>query len=131
MTLCSLAAGLLIFAAGCAGSIPAASVYGAYRADYPFGHQTLTLRADGTYDQQVVIKQPTGVASHSGRFRYDEAAGFVFIEHCLSVTDGFGGLNPKFAVPVSADCAKPVERRLLWVGGVRIGGEEGDLFIKQ
>src|SRR5688572_19862283 len=58
MTLCSLAAGLLIFAAGCAGSIPAASVYGAYRADYPFGHQTLTLRADGTYDQQVVIKQP-------------------------------------------------------------------------
>ena len=73
-----LAGGLLIFAAGCAGSVPgvpADSVYGTYRADYPFGHQTLTLRADGTYDQQVVVKQPPGVASHTGRFRYDEAAG--------------------------------------------------------
>jgi hypothetical protein len=89
------------------------------------------LRSDGTYTQEVAIDRSPRAATHTERWRYNEAIGTVFLEHCLSVTDGFGDLNKDFAVPVSATCAKPVELRFLWVGGIRIGGEEGDLFIKQ
>ena len=127
-----IAATLFLVCTGCAGRVPATSVEGKWRADYPFGHQTLMLRSDGTYRQEVTIDQsPANPTTNEGKWRYDETIGVLYYENCLSVTDGFGGLNKHYAVPVTASCAKPVERRFLWIGGLRIGGEEGDLFIRQ
>jgi len=123
---------ILALVAGCEVPVlPITDVYGKWRADYPFGWQVLELRADGTYQQTVTINGESGNVKHSGKWHYDTKLGNVVYQDCLLVINGFGEMRNHFAVPVAGACVTPVERRFLFVGGVRMGSEEGNLFMKQ
>lgn len=123
---------ILAFGVGCdVPVLPITAVYGNWRADYSFGWQVLQLRTDGTYEQTVTINGKSGNVKHSGKWHYDTKLGNVGYQDCLLVIDGFGNVRNDFATPVDGACVTPVERRFLFVGGVRMGSEEGSLFIKQ
>lgn len=59
---------LPVFALGCRGTVPRERLVGSYRADYGYGVEQLTLRADGTYIQEFAAKGEAFRSINQGRF---------------------------------------------------------------
>jgi len=67
-------------------------VYGSYAASYPFGTETLVLNRDGTFVQQVTIKNEPPAAAR-GSWKFDPANSRVDLYGSMIVVDGFGKLR--------------------------------------
>lgn len=87
---------ILLFAvalAGCSLKIPRDEVYGVYVARYPFGTDSITLNADGTFVQQAHISNSPPVVVH-GKWSYGLKDSRVNLYGLMVITDGFGRLRP-------------------------------------
>jgi hypothetical protein len=67
-------------------------VYGTYRTSYPFGVETITLNRDGTFVQQIAIKQEKSVTV-SGTWDFDCRESRAILYGCMVVSDGLGNLK--------------------------------------
>jgi hypothetical protein len=110
---------------------------GEYRADYGFATESVLLRSDGTYRQDVTIA-PTHVkggilpsASAEGQWRFVEnakpgqsarrAPPTVDMTRCLSLVGPLGETPPAhYHIPTRGLCIGSIERRYYLTGGVCI-----------
>ncbi len=75
-----------------------AALYGTYVADYSTAHERLILRDDGTFEQQVTLKQDTQVSVSRGSWAYSPKDGYItFSGEFMPVVDGFMNFNPGYA----------------------------------
>ena len=101
---------VLVSLTACSGRVPSEKVYGTYVASYPLGNSTLTLNRDGSFIQQVTIKdQPPATAQ--GSWTFDPIHSTVTLHGAMAVVDGFGDLNSDWRT-IDDLPEQPVER--LW-----------------
>lgn len=70
---------------------------GTYVAEYESGTETLILKADGTFYQEVVLDDPADSSPVTRRGEwdwYDET--YVRVPNCMGVGDGFGDIREDF-----------------------------------
>ena len=96
-----VAAGLVLVALFLIGVSPhfdRSDLVGVYVAKYPSGTETLTLRPDGTFLQEVTLKGPQGSTPITGvgSWAWDESAQRLRLDNCWGVNDGFGDISPTF-----------------------------------
>ena len=77
---------------GCSISVPASKVNGTYKASYQFGSETISLNPNGSFVQEIAIKNEAPVTV-SGKWEYDANGGRVNLEGFVSAVDGFGHLR--------------------------------------
>jgi len=106
---------------------------GTWRADYAMGFELLTLNQDGSYSQDVRIRDERGVeraVSRKGIWTYQtEGAAAVLLRDCLSPVDGTGELNRGFEFN-HGNCLVPVEREWLISSRLRLGSTEASPYRK-
>jgi hypothetical protein len=78
--------------------VPADRLYGTYVASYPFGTDTITLSRDGTFIQQIAVRQEQTVTVH-GKWDFDRKESRVGFDDALVIDDGFGHLRPDWRKP--------------------------------
>jgi len=84
---------LALLLGGCWGSVAQEQVYGRYVATYPFGKEVLTLKQDGTYEQEFVIEGQSPVTTH-GTWSFDaKERSRVTLREYTNMHAGFGKLN--------------------------------------
>jgi YD repeat-containing protein len=107
----------------CTPHFDRSDLVGVYERKYPSGTERLELREDGTFLQEVILKDPqdsTPVA-RTGTWTFDEQPQIVRIPGCMPVY-GAGGINPTFRTDLS-DCALPVERQGIFFGPITLSGD--------
>lgn len=116
----------------CTARVSHQALAGRYQARYPFGRETVTLAADGTYDQRIELDAATGHAAqlltNEGRWtlvRRDGPWGAsVRLERCLAVNDGSGRLRNGYEQALPGGCSHSITREYVLFGRVALG-EEG------
>ena len=100
----------LLLIAGCSTTVAPEKVYGTYVADYPFGSASLKLEHDGSFVQEVTIKdqQPETVR---GSWNFDPVRSEITLHGALAVADGYGHLSSDWHTAEDL-IGQPVER--LW-----------------
>ncbi len=123
LALASAAAVLIALFAWCTPEFDRSGIVGVYVAKYPSGTETLTLNADGSFLQEVVLKEPQDNTpiTRTGSWTWDESAQYLRLRNCMAVGDGFGDIRPTFRT--DSGCSLPAERRWWFFGQVLLGGE--------
>ena len=78
---------------GCSIDVPLEKIYGTYRASYPFGNETLTLNRDGSFVQQIVIRDQPPVTVHGKWDYYSSQGSRVNFDGLVTAVDAFGHLK--------------------------------------
>jgi len=100
-----------------------AQLRGDWRAEYPFGTETLTLRADGRYEQRFVLKSTGEVTTRSGKWEYDTRDGRLVVHDCMDVVEDFVKLRQDYKTSKVTSVMMP-EREHLFYGRLVLGSEE-------
>ena len=121
-----VAAGLVLAAlfAWCSPHFDRSDLVGVYVAKYPTGTETLTLNADGTFLQEVTLKEPpdSTPVTRTGSWTWDESAQYLRLDNGMPVNDGSGDISPTFQTGSGGDY--PLERRW-WFFGQLLLGDQG------
>jgi len=114
----------------CTPHFDRSDVVGVYVAKYPSGTETLELKEDGTYLQEVVLKEPQDntPVTRVGTWTFDEEAQIVSAPNCMPVL-GEGDINPDFRTDFGA-CDFPVEREGLFFGPITLSGDSNIVMEK-
>jgi hypothetical protein len=94
---------LLFFLLGACTAPSTDSLVGRYEAKLDYGTETLWLRPNGTYEQNLTVAATGEAIAHSGQWKYDQSNASLTISDPLQFDDNFGRLNPHFRIPVSGD----------------------------
>ena len=121
-----MAAGLVLAAlfAWCSPHFDRLDLVGVYVAKYPSGTETLTLKPDGTFLQEVTLKEPqdstpiTRVAS----WTWDESPQRLRLHDGMAVNDGFGDISPTFRTDSGGDYG--AERKWWFFGQLLLGDRD-------
>ncbi len=99
-------------------------VVGIYVAKYPSGTETLTLNANGTFLQEVVLKEPQDSTpiTRTGTWTWAESEQRVRLPNCMIVNDGHGDIRPAFRD--DAGCSFQPGREWWFFGQLLLGGRE-------
>lgn len=81
------------------GPVTERDLYGTYIVNYTFGVEKLTLNANGSYKQEVTIKDDPKTLEHEGRWRFAASDNYVELENGLDVQTAFGELRKNYSVP--------------------------------
>jgi hypothetical protein len=105
-------------------------VVGVYVAKYPSGTETIELKEDGTFLQEVVLKEPqdTTPVTRTGAWTVDEREQTVTMPGCMAVY-GRGDISPTFRTDFAA-CTFPVEREQLFFGPITLSGDRNIVMEK-
>lgn len=95
---------------GCSERVPIKKLTGKYIASYPFGKETLLLNQDGTFAQNVELKDKHANTVQHGSWEYDARTGYVTLHGYLEVADGFGKLRADWQSVPTGVVALPVEQ---------------------
>jgi hypothetical protein len=87
-----LAVSIAVMLIGCSINVPLRKVYGTYKASYPFGTETIILNQDGSFAQQVAMKDQAPVTVN-GKWDFDAQGSRVNLDGLMIVVDGFGHLR--------------------------------------
>lgn len=98
---------------------------GVYLARYHSGTETLTLSADGTFLQEVMLKEPQDGApiTRTGSWTWDESKQTLRLFDCMDVNNGSGDINPAFRSEGSG-CSYTAERRWWFFGQILLGDRD-------
>jgi len=115
-------------------SLPRSALIGTWRAELTMGSNVLVLDGNGTFRQQVSIRDLNGrdrTVTRLGTWEYDgnRLFGQVLLRNCLAPTDMDDQLNPRFEQD-HGNCSYAVERDWGLSSRLRIGSIEGTLFYK-
>lgn len=89
---CLVLFSLTVMLTGCSMNVPLKRVYGTYKASYPFGVENITLSEDGTFVQEVAVKDQAPLTVH-GKWDFETKASRVNFDHLMMVVDGTGHLK--------------------------------------
>ena len=97
-------------------------VVGVYVAKYPSGTETLELKDDGTFLQEVVPEEPQAASpvARTGTWTFDEETQTLRIPDCMLVHRD-GDIRPTFRT--DSGCFFPVERLGVFFGPITLGGD--------
>jgi hypothetical protein len=95
---------------GCSINVPLKRVYGTYKAAYPFGTETITLNEDGTFVQEVAMKDQAPVSLRS-RWEFDSKDSRVNFDRLMMVVDGHGHLKSHWQTATPGIASLDVETR--------------------
>lgn len=114
-TTCALT--LTLLQPACSPPPTPADLPGEYVAYYPFGTARISLRADGTFRQEIARRGHDGTAVATGKWEYELSGnridlGRVYLYGCMTFADGSGGMRPNYR-EVSSFCGFPLERENL------------------
>ncbi len=102
-------------------------LYGTYIADYDVAMEKLTLNKNGTFIQEVTLKETLKVDTTKGTWFYESKFGYVvFRDNFMSVLNGFQELNPDYSQKLGS-ASLPADK---YFGIVMIGGGGGVLYKK-
>jgi hypothetical protein len=90
----------------------------------------LELKSDGTYIQEIILKEEGTVLKGGGRWSYDEAAHRVNFEDLYVLSDGYGNRAPGYGSRPRGFGNFPAER-YFWSRRLRLGPDEGTPYNKQ
>jgi hypothetical protein len=103
-------------------------LYGRYIADYDLAKEELTLNADGTFTQKVVLKATSKVDTSKGTWIFRQKEGYlVFDKNFMNVMNGFAELRPNYNRPNEGTTCLPVGR---WFGRIMIGTSKYIVYTK-
>jgi hypothetical protein len=103
-------AAVAVVLVGCAVSLPLKRVYGTYKASYPFGIETITLNEDGTFVQEVAMKDQAPGSLRS-RWEFDSKDSRVNFDRLMMVVDGYGHLKSDWQTATPGIASLDVEIR--------------------
>jgi hypothetical protein len=103
----------------CTPQFDRSDIVGVYVGKFPWGTATLDLREDGTFLQEVVLKdtQDTTPVTRTGTWTFDDPAQTIRIPECIPVL-GMGDINPTFRTDFG--CAFVPEREHLFYGDIML-----------
>jgi hypothetical protein len=109
--------------AGCAKPVNSSDLPGTYVAEYPSVRDTLVLKADGTFTQQITLKPRGNAATNWGTWRFDPGDKTISLsEEFVAVVDGFNQMVTNLNRPKNAGISiLPVRHRS---GIIEIGGDD-------
>ena len=108
VTRCLVAFLIAVALIGCSINVATKRVYGTYMASYPFGVETITLNRDGSFVQQVAMKNQPPVLVH-GTWDFDSQGSRVNLYGSMVVADGFGHLRSDWQTASSGIVSLDVE----------------------
>lgn len=113
-----------VFSQACSKHVDPSELVGTYSVTYPFGQGSLHLDSKGQYEQMLRIGGRT--ASAKGEWSHTEAGGHkaIFLQGCLSATNGFGSLNERWETPSNGACSWSITRRFVAVGAIELADDE-------
>jgi hypothetical protein len=94
-------------------------IVGMYVAEYPSGTERLELKPDGTFVQEVVLKEPQDTVTRAGTWTFDEATQMLMMRDCMLVRRD-GDVSPTFRTDLG--CFLPVERSGVFFGPITLSG---------
>jgi len=123
-----VAAGLVLVALFLIGVSPhfdRSDLVGVYVAKYPSGTETLTLKPDGTFLQEVRLKEPrhSTPVTRSGYWTWDESRQYLDLHDGMAVNDGSGEISPTFQTGVGGG-SFPLDRKWWFFGQLYLGVRE-------
>lgn len=77
---------------GCANNVSVNKVSGTYRTSYPFGTEAITLNGDGSFRQEIALRDQTPITVQ-GKWEYNYQGNRMNLDGFISVVDGFGHLR--------------------------------------
>jgi hypothetical protein len=133
-----LAASSSLVLFSCAPRVSHQELAGRYQARYPFGQETVTLAADGTYDQRIELDAATEhvaqVLTNEGRWNLVKRDGpwgaSVRLERCLAVNDGAGRLRSGYAQVLPGGCSLSITREHVLFGRLALGEEDSFPLVR-
>jgi len=102
-----------------------------YVAKYPSGTETLTLKPDGTFLQEVTLKKPQNSTpvTRTGSWTWDESRQSLYLANCMPVSDGSGDIRPAFQTDPSG-CGTGAERKWWFFGQLLLGDRDSAALWK-
>jgi hypothetical protein len=100
----------------CTPHFDRSDIVGVYVGKFPWGTETLDLREDGTFLQEVVLREPqdTTPVTRTGTWTFDDPAQTIRISECIPVL----GIKPTFGTDFG--CAYVPEREHLFYGDIML-----------
>ena len=122
-----------VVSTGCS-RIPQSELIGRWRADYENGFQILTLNGNGSFRQEVTLREERGatrVLTNEGTWKYptDDNSSHVILANCMVPFEQDGTIKSRIEGPYGL-CSWVVEREWLVSSKLRIGSIEGSPFRK-
>jgi hypothetical protein len=98
-------------------------VLGVYVAKYPSGTETIELKEDGTFLQEVALKEQQNATpvTRTGAWTFDEDEQTVTLPGCMPVAR-MGDISPTFQTALG-HCTFPVERAQIFFGVITLSGD--------
>jgi len=113
-----------LFYAGCLYPSDRDELFGTYVAEYEFGIDELKLKSDGTFTQEITLKEGGKVIRGDGRWTYDQARHYVDFEDIYVLSDGYGNKSSDYKNLPRGLASYPPER-YFWSRRLRLGPDEG------
>ena len=121
-----VAAGLVLAAlfVWCLPHFDRSDLVGVYVAKDRFGTETLTLKPDGTFLQEVTLKEPLDSTpiTRVGSWTWDESDQTLRLDDGMPVNDGFGNISPTFQTGSGGDY--PLTRKWWFFGQLLLGDRD-------
>jgi len=121
---------LALLNAGCLYPTDRDELIGIYVAEYTFGTDTLELKSDGTYTQEISLKEEGTVLHGDGKWTYDQVTKYIDFENLYVLSDGYGNKNENYKNLPRGLASYPPER-YFWSRKLRLGPDEGTPYNKQ
>lgn len=121
---------LALLNAGCLYPTDRDELLGTYIAEYEFGTDTLELKSDGTYTQEITLKEGGKVIRGDGRWTYDQTRYYIDFEDLYVLSDGYGNKSDDYKNLPRGLASLPPER-YFWSRRLRLGPDEGTPYNKQ
>jgi hypothetical protein len=105
---CLVLFSLTVTLIGCSMNVPLKRVYGTYKASYPFGAENITLSEDGTFVQDVAVRDQAPLTVH-GKWDFEPKASRVNFDHLMMIVDGTGHLKSDWQMATPGIASLDVE----------------------
>ena len=116
-----------LFYAGCLYPNDRDELIGTYLAEYTFGTDKLELKSDGTYTQEINLKEERKVLRGDGRWTYNQSKNYIDFEDLYVLSDGYGNKHPDYKNHPRGLASYPLER-YFWSRRLRLGPDEGNPY---
>lgn len=120
----------MLLNAGCLYAADKDELLGTYVAEYEFGTDKLELRSDGTYTQEITLKEGEKVIRGDGKWSYDRSRHYIDFEDLYVLSDGYGKKSDAYENLPRGPASYPVAR-YFWSRRLRLGPDEGTPYNKQ
>ena len=117
-----LSVALLSCVLGCNRPVSREEIVGDYVVEYPFGRETLSLHADGTYEQKFHGLAGVTDAAGAGRWSFYSSPPppSIALENPILISDEHGQLRTNYSMPVAGLVIREIRKGR----GVRISAND-------